>query len=470
MLTIPRIALYRPHDDEARGILQLFPRDIYSVRAVDSPAHILAYITEESAAFDAILVPPRTRDNDGGAAFIQQVRAEAALHGTPVVALCAEPEPHLVAALYDSGAEAVILPPFDLDLILSQVRALHRLRSSLERERDYAYELSGLRTSTTKALNCVREGILLFSPTHELTFMNPAAGRFLGIRWDTPPERIHTLTQQFTSLIHAHSSATQDPGQDDSASPISMAETTIQRLSGEQAKVFVRILSLPHHTGELIGYTVALTDISEFATLAAQVQQSQRTRSLCVLAAAGCIQLARGGDPVRAKSAADLFDKVVLRDAQRCSLSNVMTVFLETLDLIAPPAVKVRVKLDRDLALAVRPAELFQVIGHLVLEGIDFCGERGEIEIVAAELPEMGSVRLSIAAESQRSIPLAPSDCFSSLLQGSMSLADSDAGSPHPYGIAAVRQILKNYESTPVSEERPGEKSLLLRVMLPLVE
>lgn len=477
MLEIPRIALFYPNDDESRKVLRCFPRETYSIRLVDGVEQILSLMAEEASAFDVIIVPPKTRAGDSGAYFISQARSTTALQTIPLIALCDDQQPDVLRTLHAAGVELVVSTSVEPDLLLCQIRALHRLHSSIRQDHEYALELGGLRDSTAKALNCTREGILLFTPSKDLAFLNAAAGRLLGIVRDTPSPSISSVGSQFSGLIAAHeASISQESLAGDkqpATLPMSLTEFTAQRLSGEFIKILARVVTLQSERGEMYGTTIALTDLSEFATLAAQVQQNQRTRSLCLLATAGCIQLARGGDPIRATSAADLLQKVVQRDPPRCSLSNVTTVFLEMLDVIAPTGVQVRVKFDKELTLALRPAELFQVIGHLVLEGIDFCGERGTIEIIAVEIPGVQSVRITIAAESTRTAPFAPSDYFSSLLQGSTTIpgesSSTENDSPLAYGVAAVRQILTRYEGTPVSQDHPNDKTLLLRVILPVL-
>ena len=470
MLQIPRIALYKLHDDDAHYISACFPREEYSIRVVESPEQITALVADESAQFDAIVLPPKGRDGDGGLMFCERVRKTPDLDRTPIVALTDDASPHIVGALYDSGADAVITAPFNPRTIFFQINALHRLRNSYEGQITRAFELSGLRQTTAKALNCSREGVLLFDPNGILHFLNTAAGRQLGVGWDTPGDDIDRIAQQFAGFIEQHegvvnsNSAKEDAV---SALPMSITRASISRLDGRQFSSIVRVLTLAGERGELYGHAVVITDLSEYAVLAAQVEQAHRTRSLCLAAAAGCLHLARGSAPIRASSAASLFEEIGKTEQPPCSCASISTAFLETLDLMIRPEINVKVNLNRDVPLALKPGELFQILGHLVLEGIDFCGASGEIEIDTNEMPEFKSIRLSVIARSNRTVPPEPMDHVSALLQGSSAIAGETEGAL-PYGLAAAHEILKRHGATPVSQEHPTDTSLLLRVLLPL--
>jgi 3-hydroxy-3-methylglutaryl CoA synthase len=64
-------------------------------------------------------------------------------------------------------------------------------------------------------------------------------------------------------------------------------------------------------------------------------------------------------------------------------------------------------------------------------------------------------------------VSFGPNDYFSSLLKGSVSLA-TNSEDQISYGLAAAREVLKSYGDAPVSQEYPTERTLTLRVLLPI--
>lgn len=468
MLQIPRIALCRPHPDEHRLIQSCFPRDEYSIRVVDGPDQIISLIKEERAAFDAVILPPRGQAGDGGIIFVTQLRRYRELASTPVIAMCEKDEASVHRALLEAGAESILQAPFHPLSIRYQIQSLHRYRSSLEDETRQALARSGLRSTTAKALNCVREGILLFDTHSSVTFINTAAGRLLGISPDTETEEIDKVTNQFGPLLAEHSeSAGRENRIGSNSLPISVAHCNMQRIGGGQVVGMVRILTLADERGREYGTAVTLTDLGEFSDLTAMIQQAQKSRSLSLIAAAGCLQLARSALGAKPISAADLFAMLSSQESPRASLNGTFTSLLETLDLIVPPAIQIKLALDREFTATLRPGDLFQVLGHLILEGVNFCGSGGRIDLNVSPIAGTSSIRLTLEAEANRSVSFTPSDYFSSLLKGSIE-SPTNGQEQVSYGVAAARQILKSYGDAPVSQEYPTERCLTLRVLLPI--
>ena len=94
--------------------------------------------------------------------------------------------------------------------------------------------------------------------------------------------------------------------------------------------------------------------------------------------AAGILRLLDAGTIPGSATPISTIDKLLAEQPAQAPLEQTVTRLLEFLDLAISPSILVKVGIRRDLELAVRPGDLIQLLGHMLLYAAEFTGERGE--------------------------------------------------------------------------------------------
>ena len=127
-----------------------------------------------------------------------------------------------------------------------------------------------------------------------------------------------------------------------------------------------------------------------------------------------------------------------------------------------------KVNIRRDLELAVKPGDLVQLLGHVILYAAEFVGTRGEILINSSDNVAGEGVSLVISASAVRHASYIKDGRITGLLSGDFSsFLDPEAPSNRlDYGLLAAQKIAGKYRSQ-VEFRNPSDDLLKLRVKLP---
>lgn len=407
------VAALRPADAEGSALLSMLQRFSCEVITVSSVPEILAIAETEHCSFDAVLVPLRVHGGGSGVTTSLLLRADEALTTIPIIALSNTRETAVLRSLYGAGADVIIVSPFDGEAIVLQVMALQRQKRAFDEQLALSAQSSGLKRSIYEAFNAVREGVLVFSNEGLLTFLNEPARRLLGVAPQTPPRDLFELAAQFSSAIESYTNS----GGHGPLTPLEN-RATIVRQDGRSIRLGLRIKTMFGADESPAGVAVALTDLTELAHLASMIEQDHRTRSLALLTAAGSFKLLvdNGGQH---HSILPQLEGILATAPERCSLGATITALLELIDPALNPGARVRVNLDTEAVVAIPAAELFQLVGHIVLHSVARSGIGGETSISAALVD--GRIELQVVSELSSQVISNPGDLLSRLIHGSWS-------------------------------------------------
>ncbi|MBX7144429.1 MAG: PAS domain-containing protein [Oligoflexia bacterium] len=463
MQKIPRIAILKPSDDDLSWISPVFERHEYSLRTVSSADEILALINEESAAFDCIVVPPRSAVGNS-LNFLLQVKTRDTLSSVPVLGLLGQKDRALMHSLYGAGADVILLSPLDADMVYEQILALGRQRRAVDELLQRHFEDTGMRQSSINAFNAIREGIVICDHEYALTFINSAGALLLGIKPSHTLEQVQASVRQFIPLMqkHAelHSGRSSDPQE---RTDISLYSAITNRLDGRAFKAEARVTTLRGSQGQTVGYAIALTDLSGILQLSQLLVQAQRTRSLTLLTGAACMQLL-GPGPLHAPL--QLIEQALSQQAASASLSDTMTYLLEMLDALILPGVDVKVKARGDWLVALRPSDLFQLMGQLTLLAVENAILGGEIILDVLD-PQARSVNFVVTSRSESRVRFVQDDLVSQIIEGSLLHLKQGQQNKVSQAFASAQRIATRYRAT-VIVERSSELEMRMSVDLPL--
>ncbi len=468
MTEIPRIAIFKPEPKEEEKLLKLFEKHEYSIRMVPDAAEAEALVREEDAPFDVLLIPLRLFDRSSGISVCLQAKSMETLASTPVLGVSMSTEKPVIQAFYEVGADIVLISPTDADLFRFQILAMTRQRRAYDEQIRVKQESSGFSRSIISAFNIVREGLLIFNSNFEYSFGNASSRMLLGLDQHTSAEQILAVEKLFRQLLVQHHKNTRTrkpgPGQDH---PISQFETSLTRVDRRAFRANVRISSLYATDNHLMGYTVSVTDLSELDQLSNSLLQSQRTRSLCLLAASASTKLISSSFDNITLSPLNKLTPLLEQNEKKALISPILTTLMEYLDLVISTDTRVKVKSKEETMVALRPTDLFQLFGHIILDAVQFAGKAGEVMIdVSGSIPGEGVTAL-ITGQSRKVTPFIPNDYLANLIQGDITAGStSEESAKMNIGLAAAQEIAAQYRTT-VEYQTTSEGKRKVRVKLP---
>jgi len=128
MKNLLKVALIRAEETEEEQILALLKPHNYEIEHVHDAGDIVELIESEKKQFDAIAVPFKTLSGKSGLSACIFIKAEEALSATPVIPFFFHNDKAVIESLYGAGADYVVVPPIDSELLLFQLKALRRQR------------------------------------------------------------------------------------------------------------------------------------------------------------------------------------------------------------------------------------------------------------------------------------------------------------------------------------------------------
>lgn len=465
MLTIPRIALLGPHEEVRTTLMPLFQRHEYSIRQLSTLDEMLGLVAEENADFDCVIFPPRMQTEQSAVSMLLQIKTNTSVSATPTLALCHARDKSLLQGLYGAGLDVALLEPFDADHLYHQVLSLCRQKRNFSELLQGHYENTGMRQSLINAFNAIREGVIILDAERDLTFMNSTGATLLGIKASHTLEQVRTLVTQFTALIVKHEHALASAPRNNSGSTeVSSYSCLVQRLDGRSFKAETRVTTLFGDQGQTVGFSIALSDLSGMLQLSQLLVQAQRTRNLALVTGAGCLALF-GSGPLH--SPLNYIESSLERAPVSASIGDIMTYLLELLDVVILPGVEVKVKAKGDWVVAMRPPDLFQLMGHITLLAVENAILGGEIILdVDDSQPRVAKLLVTSRAESR--IRFLQDDLVSQIIEGSLTHVKGSQQNKISQAFASAQRIASRYRAT-VLVERASELELRLNVDLPLL-
>lgn len=450
-------------------MLRLFGRPEYDTQQVTSLGQLLQF-NKDLASIDTIVTPLRLYDGSSGINVCLELRALQTLSTVPILGLSPSREKTMVQAFYEAGSDRVLCAPFDQDLVYYQITALRRQKLSIEARLRWQAENSAISRSLKSAFNGIEEGLIIFNSNFELSFANLSARALLQIGNPASDREKDIIEDVFRPLIKKHqeqseSQKTKSKNQEF----ISAHESSIACADGHSFPGALRILSLLAADSSLIGYSIGVIDLSQDMLLSNALIQAQRTRSMCLLTAAHTFhKLTTNIDDILVSPLLRIEDEFKQLEA-KIAVNAVITSLLEFLDLVINPDVSIKVNTKRDLILALRPPDLFRMLGHMILHAVEFAGLSGETTIdVSDHVPGEG-VSITVISKSKRIIPFKIDNYLSTLAHRSATNTKQHfhQSDKITYGLSAAQQIADKYR-TDIEINDSEQEILKLRVKVPL--
>lgn len=463
----PKVILFEPEERDAASVHHIFQRHEYELRTVGALGEIGLDDGAAQAPAECVVMPLRLRDGASGVSACLQVKSVHALASVPIVGLSATSDKPIVQAFYEMGADCVFVPPFEADLVYYQIGALIRQRRLFRELVNELRQESAAADSPLSLLDACREALAVLTPQGRLTFLNRAALTLCGLKREEH-EDWQGLSEVFSRILEEHSALLSHsifPAQE---SQTVAAGLSFARADGQSFEGSVEIVPVRGQHNELSCYLLRIDDPGQWGRLATTLLQSQRARSLSLLSAAGILRLLDAGTIPGSATPISTIDKLLAEQPAQAPLEQTVTRLLEFLDLAISPSILVKVGIRRDLELAVRPGDLIQLLGHMLLYAAEFTGERGEITINSSDNIAGEGVSLIIGATALRHASYLKDIRITEFLAGDFSrFLDPEAPSNRlDYGLHAAQKIALKYRSQ-VEFRNPSDDLLKLRVRLP---
>lgn len=459
MTKIGRVALFRGEGEEYKQLTTLFSRHEYALRIVDTIDDVLSLSQEEGSCFDVIALTVSLAGGESGISTCLSLKAQPALAPIPVLAMMFTKDTATLEAFFSYGADVVMIAPFNPDLLYFQIGAMARQKRAYDEQIEIACNTAGLQAPAISALNCAREGLLLLDDQQQPFFVNKAAEMLLGLEAGLPAaalgEKLETSWLQ-ELLLSAKK-----------AGPGGYAfKRRISRLDGQSFNALGRIVPLGGAGGRPCAYAVGMTDGGDLERLSGMLLQGQHLRSIALIAAAAGLKLLADAYSQIPVSALSKLEEMLLEEPERCELNPTVQALLEIVDLLINPGINFKVDLKQECFLAIRRADLLQMLGHTVLYAVDQAGLDGEISLSTQTPDTSGGLTMIIAAHSKRPTPLVPDDHLHKLMSG-QALVESQQTARILRGLEAAQAVADRYGITIEFKSSPA--TIKIRLKLPLI-
>jgi len=466
MIKIPRVALFRAAEEEFKQITTLLSRHEFSLRVVDQIDEILALINDEGSSFDAIILTTKLAGGASGISTCLSLKANSLLASIPILALMFSKDPAILEAFFSYGADAVMLSPFNADLVYYQLAALARQKRAFDEQVQSIKNSSGLQSSAIGALNSVRDALVLFNELREPIFLNESAEILLGVKTSELAGKAEELQTVFTPWLEELIQG-QEAKKVQNFSSLSTFRRSLMRPDGQRFPAICKLTPLQAQGSRPMGFALRISDATDLDYLSNLRLQDLRLRSIALAAACGCMTLLSNVHGEPPLSPFNKLIKLLSQEPLCCELNPTVRVFLEILDLFISPRLKLKVNLKQEYRLAMRSSDLFQILGHTILYAIDQAGPDGETTISTESVDQAGDLTLLISAENKRPSPLLPDDYLSQLSCGNLPADYGDAADA-VFGLEAAQEIADRYNK--VIEYKQTPSSVKVRLKLPLIK
>ncbi len=420
MLEIARIALLRPHPEEIELLKRALSGEYFSVRQVERPDQILALIEEEDSSFDAIVLPPKCFDLDGGLTFCSQVRSVSELNSIPIISLIQEPEDRFIQCLYDSGVNAICYAPFNPITIRSLIASNRNFKNSVFSDGKFATQKSSLSDTSLSILNALDCGVAVLNENGSITFLNQP---LLGIL--KTAEVTERVLESLTSQILESFPQIQREDLGKSNHPV-IVRRSITRGDGDRTPATLKIERIVNSEGRFLGWACFLSEDSHIDNLAELIKHTSALRTSFISKAVENIATASSSN-----------------------LNMIAGDVIEALDNIIPEHLSLSLDKLPNSEINLPSDTIFRILANSICAAADFLFWRGTINISAPVVASQGFAKLRILAQREGFGLSDKSDKIASLLR---SPGIKLSGDSKPI-IKAIEKLLPAESVTPITVE-----------------
>jgi hypothetical protein len=294
----------------------------------------------------------------------------------------------------------------------------------------------------------------------------------LGLSEKKEAENILALEKLFRQLLVQHEKTTHSiERHPDSELPISRFETSLTRSDKRNFRASVRISTLFSTDNHPMGFATSITDLSELDQLSNSILQSHRTRSLCLLTSSSSIELLNKGFDNIILSPLTKLEGILDQHPNSSPITPILSTLMEFLDLVISPDTRVKVTSKGEPQVALRPADLFQLLGHMTLHTVQYAGKAGEVLIDVGPIVPGEGVTIIITGQSRKVTPFIPNDYLANLVQGEIAISANDTQEGKmSTGLTAAEEIAQKYRTSIEYRKTDSETDsgkMMLRVKLP---
>lgn len=356
---------------------------------------------------------------DGGRSGINetmQLKSNPAFRHFKILGLLTLYDKISLYSFYSSGAEVVMQPPFDGDLISLQIHALARNFAEQQASRTYVEHEREITRSTMRFLDTTRDGVVILDSAHQLISANRAAERILALDNTDITASFARLVPQIKAFLDHHTEAERE--ENSLGQLVSSADVTLTKSDGRAAPLLLRIMTLLRGNGTPFGYAVGIGDLSIPRQLATNLSNQERLRTTVLTLASGMLNLMGvpslgiPGQPLK------LVEQRLGQEHAGITLSRVITPLLEMIDLILPPEAEIRVNIKEDCEVIATPSEVFRLAGSLLFYTVDQAGAGGEIGVESTISDDRSQVSLLFTYVAHELVEPISGDYFMALIQG----------------------------------------------------
>ncbi len=416
---------------------------------------------------DLVTMPLKLQGGMSATAAALQLKLNAPFNTIPLIVSYTGSDKLIVKSLYDSGADIVLTSPWDADLLNQQLQASLRWRASVLGERSTAVQQSGLLHPIVDLFHSIHEGLLLFSLKNKLLFLNAYALSLFQISEKAEQTVISDIQAQFKNILIQHRENQAGSGETGAAASLSHFEQQFYTSQKELFSARASVTSIYADDGSLIGYGVAIRDFEELRQLAATIEQSQRTRVLCLFLAAANINLLQQSNSLTL-SPLSFLEGVLQQEPIGASIETAVHRVLETVDAVTHPGVSIKVKIAENLKLGISAGDLFQLLGLLLMFSVEYVGRKGEINIQSGNNQPGKGVPVTIQAQTYARVPSRIKLDLAALLETQI---QNYAGASDFIKLAAIsiqtsENIARRYRTN--LEYQDSDTTLRIRFYLPI--
>ncbi len=468
MIKIPRLALIPVSNNLPSHISKVFSGDTYSSRTVTCTSEIIELMQDEEDFFDGVLVIANGESLEAITEILVRLQGESALVDTPLIVYLNSESPD-IAGLYDAGAQLVILPQLPAQWIHHQLGVLGGA-SRQERAQHVRKKLEiDFLHQALHTMNLSQDGLLVFDFQQKLIFQNHSAKVLLGS--DGSPGQASVITRMFSKFINEHEHSRKLQYEQSDGKLVSQFDTSIRSVDAREQRVKLEVLSLTNKGNvEAHGFAVRIIELAQFSQVAQRLDQELRTRSLCLLNTALAIKLLESRVNNGSPGLLGIGNEFMANLPKSAALTNSIAQVLEFLDLAISPNVPVKVSVQEDYSIALPAVDLIQILGHMMLHGLQVAGASGEIKIESsANIPGEG-VTVQVSATSLIIRALSPSEVLDEILHDQLAdyLGGQAPATKLPAGISAAQKLAEKHRTTiEYRQEESGE--VKLRIRLPIM-
>lgn len=438
----------------------------YEVTLIEDPAVLASIDSDTVESCDACIVPLRLARGASGVSGCLNLKSDQRAHDLPIVALSASNDHAILSSFYSAGADLVLFPPFDPDIIFMQISALVRSGRAL-RTRG-SRETGSLSSFVIGTLDTVSDGLIVTDAHFKIIYVNARASLLLNLDQKELAPAEAEMSALLSALVRNAPRGEFPVHLGRSGLKATLTPSEGRSFSSGSFNAVLRTNELRDSAGDLAGYVFSLVDLRALHELERAIACSDRDRALMLLLAACSMKLLKTSHLGAPGAPLKLVESVIQEDAASCSVNALLTALLELLDLVIAPETHIKVNILNDVEVKIRRSDLLRILGLLTLQAVDFAGQHGSTQVAVEKIPHQAAATITIEARTVTNQRKLPDDPITFLLKRGELLIGA-APQQSEYNSTAVRyaqRIAASYAATIVVQKH-SLSELKIAVNLP---